>query len=101
MRLDAVTHFVLDEADRMLDMGFVEDVRRIAATIPRSRQTLLFSATMPPAVLGLARAMLNDAVHVAVTPSATAATTIEQSVVFRRQGGQTAPFSSASSRATP
>jgi ATP-dependent RNA helicase RhlE len=80
--LGSVRHLVLDEADRMLDMGFIPDVRRICASIPKQRQTLLFSATMPGGVAGLARAMLTDAVEVSITPPASTAPTIEQSVVF-------------------
>jgi ATP-dependent RNA helicase RhlE len=82
VQLGAVRHLVLDEADRMLDMGFVPDVRRICASLPKQRQTLLFSATMPGEVAGLARSMLNDAVEVSITPPASTAPTIEQSVVF-------------------
>jgi ATP-dependent RNA helicase RhlE len=77
-----VTHFVLDEADRMLDMGFVRDVRRVVAMIPRERQTLLFSATMAPEVEKLARDMLIDPVRVSLAPPAAAAPTVDQSVVF-------------------
>jgi ATP-dependent RNA helicase RhlE len=82
VRLSGVTHFVLDEADRMLDMGFVNDVRRIASALPAARQTLLFSATMPPAIETLARSMLADPVRVSVTPAVTTAATVEQSVMF-------------------
>jgi ATP-dependent RNA helicase RhlE len=82
VRLDSVGIFVLDEADRMLDMGFIRDVRRITATLPKARQTLLFSATMPEAVAGLADSLLNDPVKVSVTPAATTADRIEQSVLF-------------------
>jgi ATP-dependent RNA helicase RhlE len=82
LRLDKVTHLILDEADRMLDMGFVRDVRAICATLPSSRETLLFSATMPPEVSGLARALLRDPVLVDVTPAVTTAVTVSQSVVF-------------------
>jgi ATP-dependent RNA helicase RhlE len=82
VRLGGVTHFVLDEADRMLDMGFVNDVRRISSTLPAARQTLLFSATMPPSIESLARSMLADPVRVSVTPAITTAATVEQSVMF-------------------
>jgi ATP-dependent RNA helicase RhlE len=80
--LDAVTHLVLDEADRMLDMGFVQDVRRICATLPARRQTLLFSATISPAIESLAQRMLVDAVRVSIAPTVTTAETVQQSVVF-------------------
>jgi ATP-dependent RNA helicase RhlE len=82
VRLDAVTHFVLDEADRMLDMGFVHDVRRIVALLPVHRQTLFFSATMPPAVEALGRGMLIQPVRVSIAPKITTAETVDQSVVF-------------------
>jgi ATP-dependent RNA helicase RhlE len=80
--LDGVTHFVLDEADRMLDMGFVHDVRRVLAALPRERRTLLFSATMPPAIDALAKSMLVDPARVAIKPAVTTAETVEQSVMF-------------------
>jgi ATP-dependent RNA helicase RhlE len=82
LRLDKVTHLILDEADRMLDMGFVRDVRAICAVIPSKRETLLFSATMPPEVAGLAKALLVNPAEVHVTPQVTTAVTVEQSVVF-------------------
>ncbi len=82
VRLDAVTHFVLDEADRMLDMGFVHDVRRIVALLPTRRQTLFFSATMVPAVEGLARSMVVQPVRVSIAPAVTTAEGVDQSVVF-------------------
>ena len=72
--------FVLDEADRMLDMGFIIDIRRIIAQIPVKRQTLLFSATMPSAIQGLADSLLNDPVEVRVSPETPAAETVTQSV---------------------
>jgi ATP-dependent RNA helicase RhlE len=77
-----VTHFVLDEADRMLDMGFVHDVRRIVATLPARRQTLFFSATMPPAVDSLARSMLTDPARVSIAPAVTTAESVDQTVMF-------------------
>jgi ATP-dependent RNA helicase RhlE len=85
VHLDHVTHFVLDEADRMLDMGFVHDVRRIVALLPKKRQTLFFSATILPAIETLSRSMLTDPVRVSITPAVTTAETIEQSVVFVAQ----------------
>ncbi|HEY6461814.1 MAG TPA: DEAD/DEAH box helicase, partial [Polyangiaceae bacterium] len=82
VRLDGVEHLVLDEADRMLDMGFVRDVRRICAAIPAKRQTLLFSATIPADIQELASRMLVNPVRVTVAPEVTTAEKVEQSVVF-------------------
>jgi ATP-dependent RNA helicase RhlE len=82
IRLNTIEIFVLDEADRMLDMGFIHDVRRVIGKLPKQRQTLLFSATMPPAIQSLADDMLTDPVHVAVTPQATTVETIRQGVYF-------------------
>ncbi len=80
--LSHVVHFVLDEADRMLDMGFVHDVRRIVQTIPVARHTLFFSATMAPEVEKLARLMLVNPARVSISPTVTTAQTVEQSVMF-------------------
>jgi ATP-dependent RNA helicase RhlE len=80
LRLDAVEHLVLDEADRMLDMGFVRDVRRIVAQLPKSRQSLLFSATMPKEVLALAGELLRTPERVAVAPAEIVVARIEQKV---------------------
>jgi ATP-dependent RNA helicase RhlE len=74
--------FVLDEADRMLDMGFVNDVMRIARSVPKTRQTLLFSATLPDSIRSLAQSLLNSPVHVAVDAVSSAAETLDQSVYF-------------------
>jgi ATP-dependent RNA helicase RhlE len=82
VRLDGVTHFVLDEADRMLDMGFVHDVRRVTAALPTERQTLFFSATFPKEIEQLARGMLKDPARVAITPEVTTAEGVTQHVVF-------------------
>jgi ATP-dependent RNA helicase RhlE len=82
VRLDGVSHLVLDEADRMLDMGFIHDVRRICAVIPKKRQTLFFSATIPADIQALASGMLVDPVRVTVTPEVTTAEKVAQSVVF-------------------
>ena len=80
VNLDRVERLVLDEADRMLDMGFVRDVRRILAALPAARQSLLFSATMPREVARLASDFLRDPVRVAVTPQATPVERIQQCV---------------------
>ena len=82
VRLDRVSFLVLDEADRMLDMGFIRDVRRIVQTLPRPRQSLLFSATMPGTVAGLAGEMLVNPIRVEVTPSATPIERIDQRVIM-------------------
>jgi ATP-dependent RNA helicase RhlE len=81
VRLDKVDIFVLDEADRMLDMGFVNDVRKVASLIPKHRQTVLFSATMPNAVAALAATMMDSPVRVEVAPQATTAERVVQSVL--------------------
>ena len=80
VNLRRVEHLVLDEADRMLDMGFVRDVRRILVALPAVRQSLLFSATMPRDVARLASDFLRDPVRVAVTPQATPVERIQQCV---------------------
>ncbi len=78
VNLSAVEVFVLDEADRMLDMGFLPDVRRIIAALPAVRQTLLFSATMPPAIAGLANGILKNPVRISIAPTVTTAETVDQ-----------------------
>ncbi|NUP97361.1 MAG: DEAD/DEAH box helicase, partial [Planctomycetaceae bacterium] len=82
LRLDRVEILVLDEADQMLDMGFIPDVRRILAAVPKDRQTLLFSATMPPVIAKLAEGILVDPAKVTITPPASTVELIEQSVYF-------------------
>ncbi len=74
--------FVLDEADRMLDMGFIHDVKKVIAKIPQKRQTLFFSATMPPEIQKLANTILVNPAKVEVTPVSSTADTIEQAVYF-------------------
>ncbi|MCA8943944.1 MAG: DEAD/DEAH box helicase, partial [Planctomycetes bacterium] len=78
--LSDIEVFVLDEADRMLDMGFLHAVRQIIDALPRERQTILFSATMPPAIVKLSQTILVEPVRVEVTPPATTVERIEQSV---------------------
>jgi ATP-dependent RNA helicase RhlE len=82
VRLDKVEVLVLDEADHMLDLGFIIPIRRIVHETPHQRQTLFFSATMPKEISALAAAMLREPAHVAVTPVATTAERIAQHVIF-------------------
>jgi ATP-dependent RNA helicase RhlE len=82
VRLNQVEVLVLDEADRMLDMGFIHDIRAIVARLPKERQTLLFSATMPREIADLAAQMLRDPARVAVTPVASTAERIAQRVIM-------------------
>jgi len=82
VRLDGVETLVLDEADQMLDLGFLPDVKRILAAVPPRRQTLLFSATMPPPIEELAHRILRKPVKVYVTPTATTAELVDQRVQF-------------------
>ena len=83
--LGHIEYFVLDEADRMLDMGFIHDVKKIVAKLPRKRQTLFFSATMPKSVSALAGDLLHKPVNVSVTAQATTVDRIDQSVIFTPQ----------------
>ncbi len=85
-RFDRLAMLVLDEADRMLDMGFVHDVRRIVDTLPKKRQTMLFSATLATEVEQLAADMLRAPVRIAVTPPASVSGRIDQQVIFVEQG---------------
>ncbi len=80
VHLQHIKMFVLDEADRMLDMGFIHDVKKVIAKIPQKRQTLFFSATMPPEISKLANSILTNPVKVEVTPVSTTADTIQQSI---------------------
>ncbi|MBC7874472.1 MAG: DEAD/DEAH box helicase, partial [Ferruginibacter sp.] len=80
IRLDKLQIFVLDEADRMLDMGFIHDVKKIIAKLPQKRQTLFFSATMPPEIQKLANVLLTNPAKVEVTPPASTVDKIDQSL---------------------
>jgi ATP-dependent RNA helicase RhlE len=83
-----VQTLVLDEADQMLDMGFIHDIRKIVAKVPVKRQTLMFSATMPQEIRRLADSILHEPVTVAVTPIASTVATTDQSVYFVDRGGK-------------
>lgn len=80
LRLNAIEHFILDEADRMLDMGFINDLKKIIAKLPAKRQTLFFSATVAPEIMKLANSFLKNPVNIAVSPVSSTAPKIEQSV---------------------
>jgi ATP-dependent RNA helicase RhlE len=80
--LSQVEFFVLDEVDRMLDMGFLRDVKRIVSLLPAKRQSLFFSATLAPSIVDLARTILREPAHVSITPETTTAEKIDQQVCF-------------------
>jgi ATP-dependent RNA helicase RhlE len=82
VNLSRIEHFVLDEADRMLDMGFIHDVKKIFSKIPSKRQTLLFSATMPKEVLSLSNFLLKDPIRISVAPVSATAEKVNQKVFF-------------------
>lgn len=82
IRLKTLEYFVLDEADRMLDMGFIHDIRRILSLLPKRRQSLFFSATMPPEIERLAGKILHEPEKVEVTPASSTVDAIDQSVYF-------------------
>jgi ATP-dependent RNA helicase RhlE len=86
VHLDQVEIFTLDEADRMLDMGFVRDVQKIIAELPTNRQSLFFSATMPPAIVKLSDEILFEPVRVEVTPVSSTVDLIEQSLFYVEKG---------------
>ena len=82
IHLDAVEVFILDEVDRMLDMGFIPDIKRVLDVIPEDRQTLFFSATMPPKMVELAHTMVHNPARVTITPDEPAVDRIIQKVLF-------------------
>ncbi|MFL5048895.1 MAG: DEAD/DEAH box helicase, partial [Xanthobacteraceae bacterium] len=90
LRLGRVEVLVLDEADRMLDMGFIHDIRTIVAKLPADRQTLLFSATMPREVAALADQMLRDPARVAVTPAASTVEGVVQRIIHTERAAKPA-----------
>ena len=81
-KLNKVEIFVLDEADRMLDMGFIHDIKKVIAALPEKRQTMLFSATMPNEIVGIANRILKQPVRVEVTPPSTTVERINQKIIF-------------------
>ena len=98
LRLGDVEFFVLDEADRMLDMGFIQDIRKIVAKLPGERQTLMFSATMPRAIADLAAQMLRDPAKVAVVPVATTVEKVEQRIIRVDRAAKAATSSTCCAR---
>lgn len=88
VKLNNIEYFILDEADRMLDMGFIHDVKKVIAKLPNKRQSLFFSATMPKEIVKLSAAILTDPLKVEVTPESTTAETINQVVYFVDKGNK-------------
>lgn len=88
--LQDIEIFVLDEADRMLDMGFIHDIKKVLAVLPKKRQSLFFSATMPDEIIKLAGSILHEPSHVSVTPISSTVDTIDQFVYFVDKGNKTA-----------
>jgi len=82
VHLGNIKVLILDEADRMLDMGFIRDVKKIIASVPRKRQTLFFSATMPPSIMELAHTILKDPVSVQVTPVSSTVEKVSQELYY-------------------
>ena len=88
IRLNHIEYFVLDEADRMLDMGFIHDIRKIIAKLPGKRQSLFFSATMPKNIVDLSRKILNSPVKVEVSPVSSTAETIQQYLYYTNKSSK-------------
>ena len=90
VNLSQVEVFILDEVDRMLDMGFIPDIKRVLKEIPQKRQTLFFSATMAPKVMAIAETMFKDPVRITITPDAPAVDRIDQKILFVGKGKKNA-----------
>jgi len=90
IRLDRIEYFILDEADRMLDMGFAPDIKRIIAKLPARRQTGFFTATVPPEIKALANSLLHNPVMINAVPASTPAEGINQSVYYVEKAGKKA-----------
>jgi len=88
INLKDIKYFVLDEADRMLDMGFIHDIRKIIAKLPTRRQSLFFSATMPPDIVSLSRKILGNPEKVSVKPEQTTAEKVKQAIYFVSKKGK-------------
>jgi ATP-dependent RNA helicase RhlE len=86
--LKDIEYFVLDEADRMLDMGFIHDIRKIIAKLPKKRQSLFFSATMPENIVELSRKILNNPIKVEVSPVSSTAETIQQFLYYTNKSSK-------------
>ena len=82
IHLDKIQYFILDEADRMLDMGFIHDIKRILPKLPKEKQTLFFSATMPDTIISLTNSLLKNPVRISITPKSSTVDAIEQMVYF-------------------
>ena len=90
LSLRDVEYFVLDEADRMLDMGFIHDIKKMLAVLPKKRQSLFFSATMPPEIIKLANSILENPSKVSVTPVSSTVDIIQQYIYFVDKGNKNA-----------
>lgn len=90
LRLDSIRYFVLDEADRMLDMGFIHDIKKLLPMLPKQKQTMLFSATMPQEIQEITRKILHNPARVEVTPVSSTVDTIDQRLYFVEKQEKTA-----------
>lgn len=93
IKLDEIEYYVLDEADRMLDMGFIPDVKKITSQITRQHQTMLFSATLPESILKLSKSLLDNPVRIEVAKDNEPLETIKQSIYFVKKGDKAALLS--------